>query len=275
MKKSNYRILRRNLILLTVFTGLNACANKPAEIVAHRGASFDAPENTLASFNLAWERKADAIEGDFFLTKDSTIVCIHDKTTGRLAGVDLSVAHSTLAELKVLDVGAWKGAEWTGERIPTLDEVLVTVPDGKKIFIEIKCGPEILPELKRSLTDSPLDSDQIVIISFNKDVIAAVKEQIPVYKAYWLTGFRKDDQSGRWQPALDNVLSTLKTIGADGLDCRADDVVDGLFAKALKAAGMELHVWTVDDPDKARFLQDIGVRSITTNRPEWLRRQLR
>jgi glycerophosphoryl diester phosphodiesterase len=52
-------------------------------------------------------------------------------------------------------------------------------------------------------------------------------------------------------------------------------LVDGSFAKAMKEAGMELHVWTVDDPDKARFLQEIGVRSITTNRPEWLRRQLR
>ena len=275
MKKNIYIFFQSNMILLAIIFGLNACANKPAEIVAHRGASKDAPENTIPAFELAWKQNADAIEGDFFLTKDSAVVCIHDKTTGRLAGEDLSVANSTLAELKVLDVGAWKGAEWAGERIPTLDEVLVTVPDGKKIFIEIKCGPEILSELRRSLTDSPLDSDQIVIISFNKDVIAAVKAQVPAYKAYWLTGFRKDDQSGRWQPALGDVISTLKTIGADGLDCRADDVVDGSFAKAMKEAGMELHVWTVDDPDKARFLQDIGVRSITTNRPEWLRRQLR
>jgi len=275
MTKKNQGYFPAKIIFLTILFGLNACANKPAEIVAHRGASFDAPENTIASFKLAWEQKADAIEGDFYLTKDSAVVCIHDKTTGRLAGTDLSVANSTLAELKALDVGAWKGAAWAGERIPTLDEVLKTVPDGKKIYIEIKCGIEILPQLRRSLAESPLRPDQIVVISFGKDVIAAVKKQFPALKAYWLTGFRKNDQTGSWQPEMDEILTTLKTIGADGLDCRADDVIDRSFEQALKAAGMELHVWTVDDADKALFLQNIGVYSITTNKPGWLRGQLR
>ena len=75
-------------------------------IVAHRGASFDAPENILSAFKLAWEQRAVAIEGDFLLTKDNQIVCIHDKTTKRLSDQNLVVAESSLEHVKTLDVGA-------------------------------------------------------------------------------------------------------------------------------------------------------------------------
>ncbi|MFV2065815.1 MAG: glycerophosphodiester phosphodiesterase family protein, partial [Pirellulales bacterium] len=97
-------------------------------IVGHRGASHDAPENTLAAFQLAWQRGADGVEGDFYLTSDGHIVCIHDADTERVAGEKLIVAESTLADLRQLDVGAWKGERWRGEKIPTLEEVLATVP---------------------------------------------------------------------------------------------------------------------------------------------------
>lgn len=76
-------------------------------IVAHRGASKRAPGNTLPAFELAWKQGADAIEGDFRLTKDGHVVCIHDETIKRTAGADLNVAQSTLSELRKLDVGAW------------------------------------------------------------------------------------------------------------------------------------------------------------------------
>ena len=114
------------------------------EIVAHRGASFDAPENTLSAFRLAWQQKADVVEGDFYLTKDKHIVCIHDKTTKRVAPkqATLTIAKSTLAELSALDVGSWKHPRFANERIPVLEEVLATVPKGKRIFVEIKCGPK-------------------------------------------------------------------------------------------------------------------------------------
>ena len=251
-----------------------ACHTVDTKIVAHRGASYDAPENTLSAFKLAWQQQADAIEGDFFLTKDSAIVCIHDKTTGRLAGQDLIVAESTLDELKQLDVGSWKGSVWAGEKIPTIGQVLETVPEDKKIFIEIKSGPEIVPILKKSLSNSSLLPEQMVIISFNSKVIALVKEKIPAVKAYWLTGFRKNKSSDTWEPALPDILTILKEIRADGLDCLAHEVVNESFAKALGSEGMELHVWTVDDPDEAQRLKKIGVESITTNRPGWLRNQL-
>src|SRR5438445_6957075 len=109
------------------------------EIIAHRGASYDAPENTLASVKLAWEQKADAVEIDVHLSKDGSIVVIHDANTSKVAGVRKRVSDQTLAELKGLDVGRWKGPKWASERIATLDEVLATVPERKRLFIEIKC----------------------------------------------------------------------------------------------------------------------------------------
>jgi glycerophosphoryl diester phosphodiesterase len=262
------------IIILLVILYVFSCAKKDVEFVAHRGASHDAPENTLAAFNLAWQQNADAIEGDFFLTKDSAIVCIHDKTTKRLASIDLVVSESNLKQLKELDVGSWKDTKWRGEKIPTIEEVFTTVPNNKKILIEIKSGPEIVPVLKNNLTASNLSSTQTTVISFNQEVIRQVKLQIPEIKAFWLTGFRKNEDTGEWTPSLDTIHTILRDIKADGLDCRAGEVVSSSFVKSIKDAGMELHVWTVDDPDEARRLRDLGVQSITTNRPGWLREQL-
>jgi glycerophosphoryl diester phosphodiesterase len=154
-------------------------AGPKLEIIGHRGASFDAPENTVASFKLSWSQKADASELDIFMTKDSRIVVIHDKDTKRVAGVDKKVADQTLAEIRMLDVGKWKGAKFAGEKIPMLNEMLATVPAGKRVFVEVKTGPEIMPELNRVLKASKLKSEQTPVISLNAQVIAEVKKVRP------------------------------------------------------------------------------------------------
>ena len=103
------------------------------EIVAHRGASADAPENTLAAIQLAWQQGADAAEIDVRLTVDGQLVAIHDETTLRTGSTDWKVKDHTLAELKTLDVGLWKSQQFVGEQIPTLAEVLDIVPPGKRL----------------------------------------------------------------------------------------------------------------------------------------------
>ncbi len=244
-------------------------------IVAHRGASHDAPENTLAAFRLAWEQAADAIEGDFYLTKDRHIVCIHDATTKRTSGKDLKVADSTLEALRALDVGSWKDAKWAGEGIPTLEEVLACVPRGKKILMEVKCGPEIVPLLKEALAKVRLGSDQAIIIAFDPQVITEAKRQMPGIQALWLTGYKRNTESGQWKPGTTDILETLKRIGADGLDSEAHASVDGARARALRQAGYSLHVWTIDQPETAARFAKLSVVSITTNRPRWLRDEMR
>ena len=110
------------------------------KIIAHRGASHLAPENTLASVNLAWELGADAVEVDVHLTGDGRIVAIHDTTTGRTGGTQLEVAQTYSRHLRRLDVGRHKNHDFAGEPIPFLGEVLDTIPPGRHLFIEIKCG---------------------------------------------------------------------------------------------------------------------------------------
>ena len=237
-------------------------------IVAHRGASRDAPENTIPAFQLAWEQGADAIEGDFHLSKDGEIVCFHDADTKRVAGTQLVVRQSTLAELKQQDVGATHGVAFNGTRIPTIAEVFATIPQGKKIFIEVKCGAEIIPTLLNEIDQSGLTQEQIVVISFNKQVIQQLKIKAPQYKASWLCSFNKQE-TGEITPALATVLKTLKQIQADGLS--SNTAVPASVIEAVSQQGYEWHVWTINDLNTARRMQALGVLSITTDVPGTMR----
>lgn len=237
-------------------------------IVAHRGASRDAPQNTIPAFQLAWEQGADAIEGDFHLSKDGEIVCFHDADTKRVAGTQLVVRQSTLAELKQLDVGATHGVAFNGTRIPTIAEVFATIPQGKKIFIEVKCGAEIIPTLLNEIDQSGLTQEQIVVISFNKQVIQQLKIKAPQYKASWLCSFNKQE-TGEITPALATVLKTLKQIQADGLS--SNTAVPASVIEAVSQQGYEWHVWTINDLNTARRMQALGVLSITTDVPGSMR----
>jgi len=248
----------------------NAGWSKPL-IVAHRGASHDAPENTLPAFELAWKQGADAIEGDFLLTKDNHIVCIHDGSTKRLADRNLVVRGSTLKELRELDVGSHKNVSWEGTRIPTIAEVFATIPDGKKIFVEVKCGKEIIPYLVKEIGKSELKTEQVVLICFKQEVVKAFKQALPKNKAYWLSSFKKDKE-GAWKPTLETVLATLKATKADGLDSHRGIPADA--AKKIMKMGYEWHAWTVNDVATAKKLKALGIHSITTDRPGLIKSSL-
>ncbi|TWT54949.1 putative glycerophosphoryl diester phosphodiesterase 1 [Rubripirellula amarantea] len=244
------------------------------DIVAHRGASHAAPENTLAAFELAWEEGADAIEGDFYLTADHHIVCIHDKTTERVCpqSPSLNVSQSTLSQLQSLDVGSWKAKEFWRERIPTLADVMATVPKGKRIFVEIKCGVEIVPSLKSELERSNLASEQIVIISFDEEVVKATREMMPQYKANWLTSFKRDDDELDFRPTTHVLLDTLSRSHATGLGSQFNvGALSRSLVDDIKESGFEFHVWTVDDSKDVVLAVEFSVDSITTNRPQFVR----
>lgn len=255
------------LLLACVPTG----ATEPM-IVAHRGASRDAPENTIPAFRLAWKQGADAIEGDFHLTKDRKVVCIHDGNTKKVAEKNLVVSKSTLAELRKLDVGAYRGKSFEGTTIPTIAEVFATVPKGKRIYIEVKCGVDIIPVLLEETRKSGLKGDQIVMISFKKKVIQELKAKAPHYAAYWLSDLRKD-RSGHITPSLKTVLTTLKEIKADGFSS-SKSTIDEAFIKGVMEKGYEYHVWTIDDGVTARRFRKWGAKSFTTNVPGHIRKHL-
>jgi glycerophosphoryl diester phosphodiesterase len=245
------------------------------EIIAHRGSSFLAPENTLAAAELAWQEGADAVEGDFQLTKDGHLVCIHDETLNRTAGIDRLVADCTLDELRTYDVGRWKGEQFTGQRIPTLEEMLAAVPPGKCFFVELKShSSQVIAALQKSLAGSAFDPQRIVLICLDFAAIVMVKEAIAQCPGYWVVEAEHDslvDAGHRWPSGLLEAASSAKL---DGLDLQAIWPIDSTVIRDLKNAGLKLAVWTVDDPSMARRWIDLGVDSITTNRPGWLRNQL-
>lgn len=243
------------------------------EIIAHRGSSFLAPENTRAAAELAWREAADAVEGDFRLTADGQIVCVHDDTLKRTAGDDRRVSDLSLDEIRRLDVGSWKGPQFAGQRTATLDELLATVPRGKRFFVEVKCGTEIVPVLARAVSVSGLASQQIIPISLDLSVITAIKCAIPHCAAYWVVARKKN--SDAWIAPIDEIFREVEKSGLDGLDFDAAGPIDSEVVKRAKNAGLRLCVWTVDDPALARRLLDLGIEGITTNKPGWLREQLR
>src|SRR5262245_53270390 len=153
--------LLRCLIALGCLTSMRA-----VEIVGHRGASHDAPENTMAATNLAWKQSADAVETDIWLSKDGKLIVSHDKNGKRTAGRDVTFLDITQAEARTLDAGSWKDPKFKGEKIPLLEEQIASIPAGKRMLVEIKPGPEIVTELTRVLKQMRATEKNITIISF-------------------------------------------------------------------------------------------------------------
>jgi glycerophosphoryl diester phosphodiesterase len=242
------------------------------ELVAHRGASEEAPENTLAAFRLGWQQ-ADACELDIYLTKDGQIAVLHDATTKRTAGVDKPVSQQTMDELKGLDAGRWKGPAFAGEKIPALKEVIDLLPEKKRLFIEIKCGAEVLPELKRTIDAFPGKAERLAIIGFGRATMVEAKKLLPKIPVYWLASSKADKTSGK-PPELDDLIAACKAGGLDGLDLDHGFPIDRDFVAKIHAAGLKVYTWTVNDPEEAQKEASAGVDGITTDRPDALRRKL-
>ena len=161
-------------------------------IVAHRGSSYSTPENTIPAFQLAFEEQADFIEGDFWLTKDNHIVCIHDFHTKRVTAqkIKLDVRKTGLDDLKMLDVEYWKNRNLINSKMPTIEEIFEIIPEGKGIFIEIKDNREkFVISLSEKIRNGQFSLEKIRIISFNTGTVKLVKKYLPEIKVYWLFGW--------------------------------------------------------------------------------------
>ena len=246
------------------------------KIVAHRGESFAAPENTLESFTLAWTRGATCVEGDFHLSKDGEIICMHDDNLRRTCGVDRAICSLTLKELREYDAGVWKGEAWRCTRIPTLREVLGTMPDYGEIYIELKSVGPIVDALKSLFRSGPWRPEQLTFIAFDETTISEVKKLFPAHKAYWLscnfTWVKPDVKQVELSP--DELVAKLRKLGVDGVDICESEFLNREYADALHAAKLGFHVWTVDEPAVAKHLVELGVDSITTNRAKFIATEL-
>jgi glycerophosphoryl diester phosphodiesterase len=252
-----------------------AGAARGVDIVAHRGASYDAPENTMAATKLAWKQNADAVETDIFLSKDGKIVVSHDKSGKRTAGRDVAYIDITQAEARELDAGSWKDPKFKGEKIPLLEEQIASIPKGRKLLVEIKIGPEIVPELGRVLKKTGATEKNITVISFNFESLKEVRKQLPHLPTLWLLGHpapnAKKSATAKQPPSVDEMIREAKAAKLTGLDLQHTWPLTKADVKKIKDAGLELHVWTVNDVAIAKHWIDLGVASITTDRPAWLR----
>ncbi len=248
---------------LFVFLVLNIMAQNT--FIAHRGASYNAPENTVASAKLAWELGADAVECDIYLSKDNRIMVIHDKDTKRTCTgkKNLSIADSPSTLLRDLDAGSWKDEKFKGEKIPFLSELIETVPEGKTLVVEIKCGEEVIHPLER-LMEKSTKREQIVFIAFDWKTIVETKKAFPENKCYWLSASKN---------GLSKKIREAAEIGLDGVNLHYS-VIDEEIVQVAKENKMEVLSWTVDDPTEAKRLVDLGVTKLTTNRPDWLKEEL-
>ena len=247
-------------------------------IVAHRGASYAAPENTIPSFELAFKENADFIEGDFWLTKDNEIVCIHDPDTKRVSkeNIKLKVRSSTLVELKKIDVGSWMDDKYKGTTIPTLQEVLKIIPDGKGIYIEIKDDREIFIEkLREILNQFSVPKDKIRIIAFNPNTVRLAKDILPEIKTYWLFRWYFSRKKCLKSLAQRRLIQTLKTLNCDGIDVNAAPYIDEKLVKSLRENNLDFCAYDVDKVEDAIRLINLGIDSITTNSPLKMREEIK
>ena len=243
-------------------------------IIAHRGESYDAPENTLSSVILAWERGAEAVEIDIRLSQDNQIVVIHDKNTKRIGNRFEKVKNQTLEELKQLDFGSWKSDEFKDEKIPTLAEVLETVPVNKKLIVEIKSSDKIVPYLIEDIKNSGLQDRQIEIISFKYDVLKQIKGKLPELKMLYLVDLDYTWMTKIFSPPVEKLIKKVDKANLDGLNVWAGKLLTEKFVSTVKWQKLLLYVWTVNDPEHAKILADWKIDAITTDRAQWLKEQL-
>jgi glycerophosphoryl diester phosphodiesterase len=233
---------------------------KTVIVIAHRGASGHAPENTLAAFKRALALGATFIETDLQLSRDSHFVAIHDDTVNRTTNGQGKVHDLSLVELRRLDAGSWFGSEFAGERIPTLPEILEFAKKHDAVFyLELKPSGSWGGE--HTLIGALRSSGEIartIVISFDPSILEAVRKIEPTV----MTGLLFDGQ-------IEFPLQRAVEIGARQLAMRGDLVTPALLAEARKH-DLQVVCWTVNQPAHMRLLIEAGVDGIMSDYPDRL-----
>ena len=234
------------------------------KIIAHRGASFDAPENTLEAVKLAWLQNTDAVEIDIQLTRDGRIVAFHDDDLLRMTGFAGTIYGTSYPDLQKLKVTA-KGQAYS---IPLLENILETIPAEKFLVIEIKCGLEIIQPLKQIVSEAGLTASNLQFISLDENVMNEIFMQFPGFETQRVFEFDQEP------PHPKQLLQYAKNTPLTGIDLEAGKYIVKEFVRAIHDFGKKIYVWTVNDPDEAQRFKRIGIDGITTDKPGWLKQNL-
>lgn len=233
-------------------------------IIAHRGASGSAPENTLASFRRAIELGADWLELDVCASRDGEVIVIHDDTLERTTNGRGKVSDRTLAELKRLDAGAWFDPRFAGESVPTLSEVIRLAKAHRVgLLVEMKTGSHLGQGFEEKVVSLLSDAGFLgrsIVMSFNHAAVSRAKQAEHGLKTLLLIGRRAS--------AL-KIADIVRDHGAAGVSVK-DSLASKQYVAALRDRGMMVVVWTVNSPGAMRRFMARGVDGITTNYPERL-----
>ena len=231
--------------------------------IAHRGASGNFPENTLLAFEKAIEARVDMIELDCQLSSDGHVVVFHDEGLRRTAGVRGKVRRKTLEELKKLDVGRWKKKSFKGERILTLEEVLEVIAGKVELCLDIKRFNDSQAgiEIKLLFIVSHYDYlDRTIFSSFDYYCLGRVRELAPEARIGLIygVGVKKED-----------LFLTAEQLAASSIHVQQEIATRPFLDKAWDA-GLDVHVWTVNDVRHIEKFASLGVQGILSDYPERL-----
>ncbi|MCF1644323.1 glycerophosphodiester phosphodiesterase [Streptomyces indiaensis] len=264
------------------------------QVVAHRGASEDAPEHTLAAYTKAIEDGADALECDVRLTADGHLVCVHDRRINRTSNGRGAVSALELADLAALDFGSWKtGEAWRGRdeepdwehrpedreatSVLTLERLLELVADaGRRVELAIETKhptrwagqveDRLLDLLKRFGLDAPASpaESQVRVMSFSARSLHRVRAASPTLPTVYLAQFLSPRlRDGRLPPGVRIAGPSIRIVRNHPT-----------YIARLKQAGHQVHVWTVNEPGDVEHCVELGVDAIITNRPRAVLDQL-
>ena len=236
----------------------------PPLVIAHRGASAAAPENTIAAFERALALGADALQLDVHLSRDDQPVVIHDFTLERTTDGSGPVRARTVRELKRLDAGGWLGAAFRGQRVQTLQEVLERFRGRARLSITLKGGSSLYPDIEERIVGLLEVYDALewtLVQSLDVAALRSLRARSAEVRLGVLVAHRPIDL------AADLVADWTAV-------CPAVAVLGPAERAAIRGAGRECHVWTVNEPALMDRLVEWSVEGIITDRPELLRARL-
>ncbi|MDA7873945.1 glycerophosphodiester phosphodiesterase [Rhodopirellula sp.] len=230
------------------------------EIIAHRGASAIAPENTLAAMRQAIDYATDWVEIDVQETSDDQVVVFHDSDFMKLAKIDLKIWDATMADLAKIDIGSHKDPAFSSERVPTLSELLTTCKGKAKVVIELKyySHDKDLEQRVLDIVNAHEMSSDVMYMSLNLDAVTKMKELNPKCRA----GLLMSVLSGNIQDTKADFLAVNAMF------------VNRSFIQRAHASGKEVYVWTINDAVTMSRMIGIGVDGLITDKPDLARQVL-
>jgi len=263
----------RSILVLAVISVLlfSGCSpGQPVKVVAHRGGSNLAPENTLAAFKKAMELGVDMIEIDVAQTIDSVVIVLHDDRVDRTTNGTGRIDSLPFDRVKALDAGSWFSEQYKNERIPTLDEVLELVNGQVILLIEIKGGSEQFPGIERRTVEAVKAFNAVpwtIIQSFNEKAVERVNILDAEIKTYYLLGGNFREYYRQFRNTTGKPF--LPEYGYDGLGVHYKLLTAGSI-DSIQHAGLEVFTWTVNDVPDMTGMINAGVDGIITDSPDKL-----